>query len=224
MCIGCRSAQFSAGGTRTNLLFTMSDERAGPRTECKGREFGFSHGRSRSPVLNTTHYVVEPAHSPPARHRARRIKDRTGWRTPFSMGFYEAHREWWSQTGSNRRPPACKAGALPTELWPQLSSPRRLSPTAGGLVGPGRVELPTSRLSGVRSNHLSYGPPVRRTPRGFAHGGPGNQERFKTRPRRKRNEDGGAPPSAGFECRLMFLVRSDGLIRSRSSGAEKDHP
>ena len=25
---------------------------------------------------------------------------------------------WWSQTESNRRPPACKAGALPTELWP----------------------------------------------------------------------------------------------------------
>ena len=28
------------------------------------------------------------------------------------------------------------------------------------MVGPGRLELPTSRLSGVRSNHLSYGPPV----------------------------------------------------------------
>src|SRR5713226_9994354 len=25
---------------------------------------------------------------------------------------------WWSQAGSNRRPPACKAGALPSELWP----------------------------------------------------------------------------------------------------------
>ena len=25
---------------------------------------------------------------------------------------------WWSQAGSNRRPPACKAGALPAELWP----------------------------------------------------------------------------------------------------------
>ncbi len=25
----------------------------------------------------------------------------------------------WSQPGSNRRPPACKAGALPTELWPR---------------------------------------------------------------------------------------------------------
>ena len=29
------------------------------------------------------------------------------------------------------------------------------------LVGPGRLELPTSRLSGVRSNHLSYGPGIR---------------------------------------------------------------
>ena len=34
-----------------------------------------------------------------------------------------------------------------------LASPNRL-----GVVGPGRLELPTSRLSGVRSNHLSYGP------------------------------------------------------------------
>ena len=26
---------------------------------------------------------------------------------------------WWRWTGSNRRPPACKAGALPAELHPQ---------------------------------------------------------------------------------------------------------
>ncbi len=26
--------------------------------------------------------------------------------------------KWWSRTGSNRRPPACKAGALPAELRP----------------------------------------------------------------------------------------------------------
>ena len=32
---------------------------------------------------------------------------------------------WWSQTGSNRRPPACKAGALPTELWPPQESTNR---------------------------------------------------------------------------------------------------
>ena len=62
---------------------------------------------------------------------------------------------WWSQTGSNRRPEACKATALPTELWPlnQTTSHRLM-------VGLGRVELPTSRLSGVRSNHLSYRPGV----------------------------------------------------------------
>lgn len=28
---------------------------------------------------------------------------------------------WWSRTGSNRRPPACKAGALPAELRPLMS-------------------------------------------------------------------------------------------------------
>jgi hypothetical protein len=27
--------------------------------------------------------------------------------------------EWWSQSGSNRRPSACKADALPAELWPR---------------------------------------------------------------------------------------------------------
>ena len=30
----------------------------------------------------------------------------------------EGDKPWWSQTGSNRRPQACKASALPTELWP----------------------------------------------------------------------------------------------------------
>jgi hypothetical protein len=37
---------------------------------------------------------------------------------------------WWSRTGSNRRPPACKAGALPAELRP-------LIPGRNG--GPGRT-------------------------------------------------------------------------------------
>ena len=30
-------------------------------------------------------------------------------------------RRWWSWTGSNRRPPACKAGALPAELQPLVT-------------------------------------------------------------------------------------------------------
>ena len=39
------------------------------------------------------------------------------------------------------------------------------------LVGPGRLELPTSRLSGVRSNHLSYGPPLPEDQEGDPSGG-----------------------------------------------------
>jgi hypothetical protein len=52
-----------------------------------------------------------------------------------------------------------------------------------GVVGPERVERSTSRLSGVRSNHLSYEPDeVQRSSRGSA-------ARISTE--RKGNEDGG---------------------------------
>ena len=133
----------------------------------------------------------------------------------------ERLKTWWSQAGSNRRPPACKAGALPAELWPhdlsffrlaalqfvlarlctvctlprslklRLASQKKscvivLSESDKGypfcsdcsigvpphsllckvrgsdelreMVGLGRFELPTSPLSGVRSNQLSYRP------------------------------------------------------------------
>jgi hypothetical protein len=84
---------------------------------------------------------------------------------------------WWRQTGSNRRPHACKARALPAELCPRS---RRRMPNAktmriskmrcrdvsaatsmesrAKMVGLGRLELPTSRLSSARSNQLSYKP------------------------------------------------------------------
>ncbi len=67
--------------------------------------------------------------------------------------------DWWSQTGSNRRPQACKASALPTELWPQF---RHLN-TNQRLVGLSGLEPLTSRLSGVCSNHLSYRPSEKQT-------------------------------------------------------------
>ena len=40
--------------------------------------------------------------------------------------------QWWRRTDSNRRPPGCKPGALPTELRPLMGSPR-----SGGDGGPG---------------------------------------------------------------------------------------
>ena len=84
-------------------------------------------------------------------------------------------RKWWSQTGSNRRPPECKSGALPAELWPLRRSRRRHPPTASvRVVGLGRLELPTSRLSSARSNQLSYKPvpnqPTGRRPHANASG------------------------------------------------------
>ncbi len=51
-------------------------------------------------------YAIVKEHSPSFRRRN------------FSK-FLRAHS--WSQSGSNRRPPGCKPGALPTELWPQFS-------------------------------------------------------------------------------------------------------
>jgi hypothetical protein len=135
---------------------------------------------------------------------------------------------WWSQTGSNRRPHACKARALPAELWPRnqktnasregrqiLSARLRPMGFAGhaslyalrgcatrsrrrSVVGLGRLELPTSRLSSARSNQLSYKPLTRETRLPCAIGKRRRhctaQPLARVRPRRKRNEDGEIPP------------------------------
>ena len=69
-----------------------------------------------------------------------------------ALQTFRTQTNWWSQTGSNRRPPECKSGALPAELWPRVGIDLTI------MVGLGRLERPTSPLSGVRSNHLSYRP------------------------------------------------------------------
>ena len=87
------------------------------------------------------------------------IPSPAGW-TPGEVGKHGllpqdmviASERWWSRTVSNRRPHACKARALPTELRPLKNQ------GAPAVVGPGGLEPPTSRLSGVCSNQLSYRP------------------------------------------------------------------
>ena len=76
----------------------------------------------------------------------------------------------WRRRDSNPRPSACKADALPVELRPPVGSlpaehhalPAKLHPRGArsgqGRMGVRRVELRTSRLSGGRSDHLSYTP------------------------------------------------------------------
>jgi hypothetical protein len=64
---------------------------------------------------------------------------------------------WWSWSGSNRRPSACKADALPAELQPLVllcSLPLPLISMVG-LVG---FEPTTPALSRRCSNQLSYRP------------------------------------------------------------------
>src|SRR5262245_126676 len=116
--------------------------------------------------------------------RSRRPPAFALWAPARQPSSRSASEGWWSQTESNRRPPACKAGALPTELWPPrkqsafaahwlaepklaaASPPSPLGLRRGSLlslrerrlVGLGRFELPTSRLSSARSNQLSYKP------------------------------------------------------------------
>lgn len=41
-------------------------------------------------------------------------------RAPYPL--FPSRKEWWRRTGSNRRPQACKASALPTELRPREPS------------------------------------------------------------------------------------------------------
>src|ERR1700722_13628465 len=58
------------------------------------------------------------------------------WAMQFTVRFLRGRatrspkgEAWWSQTGSNRRPHACKARALPAELWPHfLRRPARRRP------------------------------------------------------------------------------------------------
>ena len=71
-------------------------------------------------------------------------------------------------------------------------------PLGGDMVGLGRLELPTSRLSSARSNQLSYKPDQTIGP--HIHG------IIRTK---KRSEDGDVPPNAIFDKIAVFLKRGD---------------
>ena len=62
----------------------------------------------------------------------------------------------WKKNGSpGRAAPRRRSTGPGTAAAPSCAPPSRPGPP---LVGPGRLERPTSRLSGVRSDQLSYGP------------------------------------------------------------------
>ena len=84
-------------------------------------------------------------HGPPPPRRRQRASHDRGDPIRIPSATTTPAQPWWRRTGSNRRPPACKAGALPAELRPQHV-----------VVGQGGLEPPTPRLSSVCSNQLSY--------------------------------------------------------------------
>ena len=51
---------------------------------------------------------------PPTPALSTRCSNQLSYEPKFLKEF-----DWWSRSGSNRRPPECKSGALPTELRPQ---------------------------------------------------------------------------------------------------------
>jgi hypothetical protein len=128
----------------------------------KSRSASCTGQRMRSDVSRTICWVIESARLRSFELRRGSLRSREACLAVAGA----ASEGWWSQTGSNRRPHACKARALPAELWPRT---RRRMLQAGcklekrhmrsiKVVGLGRLELPTSRLSSARSNQLSYKP------------------------------------------------------------------
>ena len=69
--------------------------------------------------LNDVSYLPAP-HGPDDQRRvAKLVFSGCGPTTAIAPRPIWGDRQWWSQSGSNRRPDACKATALPAELWPQ---------------------------------------------------------------------------------------------------------
>ena len=146
------------------------------------------------------------------------------------VGVMDPRGCWWSQAGSNRRPLACHASALPAELWPHLLPRER-----GGSRIVRRVAAPRGRRSskgepvrGARVWHISLraSSAPRRIFTGIGMRGP-------TAPT-ERLPERAAPPlrstSSGYlhRRRNLFLMGSayhpDGSSFAWHSGIEREWP
>ena len=84
----------------------------GPNGPSKGRSWCRGQSPNRSCSLFTMSNTRRGPKGRPRIHKSLRTRQ-----PPAKPA------RWWSQTGSNRRPQACKARALPTELWPHPGAP-----------------------------------------------------------------------------------------------------
>jgi hypothetical protein len=86
---------------------------------------------------------IELPTSPLSGVRSSQLSYRPGWASEQNRAHKQADfpQSWWSWSGSNRRPPECKSGALPAELQPlvRINQSRPI-----GRVGPGSSPKPLS--------------------------------------------------------------------------------
>src|SRR5262245_60716889 len=148
-----------------------------------------AHTAERSPL----HDVRQPASRDrrPTRHKNR------------CMDEYQDATIAWRSTAAHELGGARRDRTDDLLLAKQALSQLSYGPVEDALekvVGLGRLELPTSRLSSARSNQLSYKPPnpeTKKRPHGCKTGRPlsrMDKERHGLVHERKRNEDGGVLP------------------------------
>ena len=193
-----------------------------------------SQSFSGNPRTNETDF-----HRTARRRRKLKEESRQARKRVFSAS--RASNVWWSQTGSNRRPHACKARALPTELWPRSEEPaqydqesfgatrraRRRGKNRAGqattieVVGLGGLEPPTSRLSSARSNQLSYKPELYRFRHATHSHGAMTQATNRARPLAKKERRRRRFPANALltgELILRSPIKSEG---ANSNGLDK---
>jgi hypothetical protein len=111
----------AAPGVR-ELHSTSAEHRPGAisSSRCQTTRVLYTRQRHAKPSFTSGRAAVKRPLTHQNRHHAHTA---SGWLPPSNgsrrhLGCNRITPIWWSQTGSNRRPPACKAGALPAELWP----------------------------------------------------------------------------------------------------------
>ena len=125
----CMGNAFACPPTRFRQLYQIRhvgflqiyrSERMSARRSCPLR----TRTRGRHRYNTNTHS--------PCRWRRKRLSHLSFAKpAPSTQVFWNRRPIWWSLSGSNRRPPACKAGALPAELWPRRPA-ARTSQMSGG--------------------------------------------------------------------------------------------